>query len=123
MKIRVSVGELLDKFSILEIKKKFIQGTDLNHVIEEIACLKRPVAKYLRNSKIKLVYEDLLSINTAIWNDMELISNLRREKGPEYYQAIENTITLNTERAHLKRQINNLSNSKLSEAKSYFVKS
>ena len=123
MKIRVSVGELLDKFSILEIKKKFIQGKDLNHVIEEIACLKRPVAKYLRNSKIKLVYEDLLSINTAIWNDMELISNLRREKGPEYYQAIENTITLNTERAHLKRQINNLSNSKLSEAKSYFVKS
>jgi hypothetical protein len=123
MKIQVSVGELLDKFSILEIKKNFIQGKDLNHVLNEIACLKRPVAKYLRNSEIKLVYEELLSINMAIWNDMELISNIRQEKGSEYYLAIENTITLNAERAHLKRQINNLSNSKLSEAKSYFAKS
>jgi hypothetical protein len=121
MKIRVSVGELLDKYSILEIKKDFIQGESLNHVLKEIACLRRPAAKYLKASKIKLIYDELLSINMAIWNDMELINAIRQEKGPEYYLAIENTITLNAERANLKREINNLSKSKLSEAKSYFA--
>jgi hypothetical protein len=122
MKIQVSVGELLDKFSILEIKREFIQGNDLNHVYKEMACLKRPVAKHLRNPEIKVVYRELVSVNTTIWNDMELINRLRLEKGKEYYLAIENTITLNAKRAQLKKQINILSNSKLSEVKSYFVK-
>jgi hypothetical protein len=122
MKIQVSVGELLDKFSILEIKRDFIQGNDLNHVYKEISCLKRPVAKHLRSSEIKMIYRELLSVNMTIWNDMELINKLRLEKGKEYYLAIENTITLNAKRAQLKKQINILSNSKLSEVKSYFVK-
>jgi len=69
-----------------------------------------------------MIYRELLSVNMTIWNDMELINKLRLEKGKEYYLAIENTITLNAKRAQLKKQINILSNSKLSEVKSYFVK-
>jgi hypothetical protein len=122
MKIHVSVGELLDKFSILEIKKDLILGDELEYVLKEIKFLKKSVTKYTKNPEVMLIYSDLLLVNKSIWNDMELVTKLRLEKGPSYYLAIENTIDLNVQRSHLKRKINILTKSKLSEVKSYFAK-
>lgn len=120
MKVEVSVGELLDKYSILEIKKELLGPSGKKLVELEISVLRELVEGFLVNGETRKLYEALRTANRKIWDDMEQVFNLRAVKSVQYFAAIESTIDLNIERSYLKRQINILSESTLLEAKSYF---
>ena len=122
MKIEVSIGELLDKYSILEIKRDLLNADEGAAAIKELSFLRKQADKRLRNYEIRNLYDELKNVNKKIWYDMEAIFNLRENKNNEYFEAVESSIILNMQRAYLKREINKSCNSKIFEVKSYFAK-
>jgi len=126
MKIEVSNGEILDKFSILEIKLDHI--TDLPkraNVLQEYASLAPLVESMYQTSteaqELKALYTDLLNINKTLWNIEDLIRECERDErfGSDFIELARSVYYTNDERADVKKQINTLTGSKLVEEKSY----
>jgi hypothetical protein len=122
VKIEVSIGELLDKYSILEIKRDLLSVNERAVAIKELSYLKRQAEKRLRKSEVRDLYEELKKVNRKIWSDMEVVFNSRENKNKEYFEAVESSIILNMQRAYLKMEINTSCKSKIFEVKSYFAK-
>ena len=126
--IPVSTGELVDKITILEIKKRKInQPEALKNVLTELEllqdvlnCLAKNFSKE-ENDKNNEIKRDLEKINLQLW-DVEDALRLHESKqyfGPEFIKLARSVYTLNDQRAQLKRSINILCNSSLIEEKSY----
>ena len=119
--IPTSNGDLLDRFSILEIKGRLLAGTaELDFARKELLALEPFVHPLRSSASVNQKYLELLHLNERIWLAMDEIFELKETKGQSYYRAIEACIDLNVERAFLKREINVLSKSALVEAKSFF---
>jgi hypothetical protein len=115
--VKVSLGEVIDKLSILEIKKNRITDVEkLSHVHNEYEELRR----YLSDD-IKDLYKKLVDINTVIWNVEDCLHRKEIEKSfdKEFINLARAAYTTNDQRFQIKNTINNLKNSELREQKGY----
>ena len=121
--VEVSVGELLDKISILEIKKEKIKDqSKLKFISEELKLLKEQYEKNVKpDDKLKKLFNSLKEINNKLWN----IENEKRlcEKNSDFGEVFIKTSRdihfLNDERGKIKLEMNNLTGSKIKEIKEY----
>jgi hypothetical protein len=122
MKVEISNGELLDKFSILEIKMGNITDpSKLINVENEYRELSNDCTDLLRNSSISTLYSELKSINQRLWTVEDDIRECERRKdfGQEFVSLAREVYFTNDERARVKKEINLASGSSLVEEKSY----
>tara|TARA_Y100001970_G_scaffold37918_1_gene46819 strand:- start:784 stop:1170 length:387 start_codon:yes stop_codon:yes gene_type:complete len=125
MKINVpaSVGELFDKITILEIKKKKIKDKEkLKHVNAELNLLNKVVTKKKINKrKILKLINALKSINLKLWNVEDKLRKLEKEKSFKslFIQKARSVYILNDKRSVMKNNINIETNSNVNEVKSY----
>jgi hypothetical protein len=121
--IPVSIGELYDKISILEIKSERIQVKDKLTNIEMELHLLNEVASSLPNLDIFLseLNGQLKAVNEALWDCEESIRDYERRGvyGQEFVGTARAIHRNNDRRAEIKRQINLRSGSSLVEEKSY----
>jgi hypothetical protein len=119
--VEVSVGELLDKWSILEIKKfKLIKDSQQANILREMNALRETCYKYLEHDEILSAYELLYKVNLRIWDGMDELYELDTNLSQHYINLTNEITELNKERAYLKKKIDKASNSDFSEEKSYF---
>ena len=121
--VEVSVGELLDKLSILEIKKDRIKDPDkLNFINEEYVILKNQFENNVKiDEKLSNLFKKLKDINNKLWD----IENEKRlcEKNSDFGEVFIKTSRdihfLNDKRGNIKLEINNYTGSKIKEIKEY----
>jgi hypothetical protein len=122
MKVEISNGELLDKFSILEIKMGNITDpVKLTNIENEYKELTSDCTDLLRNSTTSSLYAELKSINQKLWAVEDDIRDCERSKdfGPKFVSLAREVYFTNDERARVKKEINLASGSSLVEEKSY----
>lgn len=121
--IPVSVGELFDKISILEIKKNKINDkNNLKTIKYELKELNAIVKKRkLTNTKIKVLYNKLKRINTRLWNIEDKKRKYENKKNfdQDFINLARNVYLLNDKRALIKLNINIHTGSKIKEIKAY----
>ena len=121
--IPVSVGELFDKISILEIKKKKIKNKEHLKIIEyELKQLNLIIKKKkLYSKKIRIEFNKLKNINLRLWNIEDKKRKYEKSKkfDNNFINLARNVYLLNDKRALIKLNINNLSGSQIKEVKSY----
>ena len=121
--VEVSVGELLDKISILEIKQgKIKDPKKLEFINDEYNILKRQLDQNVKSGeKLDNLFQSLKEINSKLW----VIENEKRmcEKnsdfGEKFVKLSRDVHFLNDERAKIKLSINEQSGSKIKEVKQY----
>ena len=121
--VEVSVGELLDKISILEIKQEKINDPEkLKFINEEHSILKVQLNSNVKSDqKLNELFESLKQINAKLW----VIEDDKRqcEKGKDFTEAFiklsRDVHFLNDDRAKIKLEINNHTGSKIKEIKEY----
>lgn len=117
-KIPVSIGEIFDKYSILEIKNEKISDIEkLKHVKKEIEYLKPIINKY----NIDKEYSELKNINLKLWDieDNIRIKHFKNEFDMEFISYAKSVYITNDKRAEIKKKINNLVDSEICEVKKY----
>ena len=120
----ISAGELVDKITILEIKKiKITDQEKLKEVDKELLSLNKTMNEFVKEkSKILELKEKLKNINLKLWD----IENGKREAeknndfGEKFIKLARNVYKFNDERAKIKLQINLILNSNIKEVKSHF---
>ena len=121
--VEVSVGELLDKISILEIKQEKIKDTEkLKFINEEHSILKDQLNKNVKSDqKLNELFETLKKINAKLWiieDDKRQCEN-NKDFTEKFIKLSRDVHFLNDERAKIKLEINNLTGSKIREIKEY----
>jgi len=120
--IPVSVGELIDKLSILQVKKVKVKNPDkLKFIEKEYELLLSMSVQYFNNADILSTYKSLIDVNDKLWDiedELRVIENTKvfDNKFVELARAVYYT---NDERFRLKDIINNLTNSEIKEQKDY----
>ena len=121
--VEVSIGELLDKISILEIKKDKIKDQDkLKFVIDEHEILKEQLDKNIKtDEKINKLYQSLKEINAKLWviEDNKRQCEKESDFGEKFVKLSRDVHFLNDDRAKIKLEINNHTGSKIKEIKEY----
>lgn len=123
IKIPVSVGELADKITILEIKKNKI--TDINNlkkIKNELSYLIDILKKKVKiDQSIKKEISSLKKINLKLWDieDAKRMCEKKKIFGPKFVKLSRSVYILNDKRAEIKLKINNISGSNIVEVKSY----
>ena len=121
--IEVSVGELLDKISILEIKKEKIKDPEkLRFINNEHDVLKDQFLKNVKSDeKVDSLFKFLKEINNKLWviEDDKRLCEKNSDFGDEFIKLSRDVHFLNDERANLKLEINNKTGSKIKEIKEY----
>ena len=121
--VEVSVGELLDKISILEIKSEKIKDPEkLNFINDEYKILKDQLNTNIKNySEIESLYNSLKEINSKLWviEDDKRLCEKNSDFGEKFIKLSRDVHFLNDERAKLKLEINNKTSSKIKEIKEY----
>lgn len=122
MKIEVAHGEIVDKLTILEIKKKNITDSDkLVNINKEYDYLVDVVENYLGISTLSTEYQELLSINQELWviEDDIREKERRKEFDEEFIKLARDVYYTNDVRAKVKKEINVKYSSGFIEEKSY----
>tara|TARA_B100001758_G_scaffold136802_1_gene117901 strand:+ start:145 stop:534 length:390 start_codon:yes stop_codon:yes gene_type:complete len=121
--VEVSVGELLDKLSILEIKKEKIKDPDkIKFITDELRILQEQLDKNINyDQKLKELYQSLKDINIKLWviEDDKRQCEKNKDFGEKFIKLSRDVHFFNDNRAKLKLEINNLTNSKIKEIKEY----
>ena len=121
--VEVSVGELLDKISILEIKSEKIKDPEkLNYIKDEYKILKDQLNTNIKNyNEIESLYNSLKEINSKLWviEDDKRLCEKNSEFGEKFIKLSRDVHFLNDNRAKLKLEINNQTGSKIKEIKEY----
>ena len=118
----VSLGELVDKISILMIKKKNISDSiKLEHVAKELEFLQITLKKYISEDKINKFIEELVNINSKLWKIEDDIRECERNKlfDQTFIDLARSVYFTNDQRAKIKNDINKNFGSELVEVKSY----
>ena len=118
----ISLGELVDKISILIIKKKNITDeTKLDHVKKELDFLQKTLMNYIQQEEINNYLENLININSKLWNIEDDIRECERNKlfDQTFIDLARSVYFTNDERAKVKNDINKNFGSELVEVKSY----
>ena len=121
--VEVSVGELLDKISILEIKQEKIKDTEkLKFINEEHSILKDQLNKNIKSDqKLNELFESLKQINAKLWVIEDDKRQCEKEKDftDTFIKLSRDVHFLNDDRAKIKLEINNHTGSKIKEIKEY----
>ena len=121
--VEVSVGELLDKISILEIKKEKIKDPEkLRFINNEHDVLKDQFLKNVKSDeKVDSLFKFLKEINNKLWviEDDKRLCEKNSDFGDEFIKLSRDVHFLNDERAKIKLEINNHTGSKIKEIKEY----
>ena len=121
--VEVSVGELLDKISILEIKKEKIKDDDkLKFINDEYKILKSEFDKNVKSDeRLKQLFKVLKEINSRLWiiEDDKRLCEKNSDFGEKFVKLSRDVHLLNDDRAKLKLEINNYTGSKIKEIKEY----
>ncbi len=119
----VSVGELLDKISILEIKQdKIKDDKNLKFINDEYNVLKEELNKNIKNDdKLNNLFNSLKEINAKLWviEDDKRMCEKNKDFGEKFIKLSRDVHFLNDERAKIKLEINNHTGSKIKEIKKY----
>ena len=118
----ISLGELVDKISILIIKQKNINDeTKLDHVKKELDFLQKTLMNYVQQEEINNYLENLININSKLWNIEDDIRECERKKlfDQSFIDLARSVYFTNDERAKVKNDINKTFSSELVEVKSY----
>jgi len=124
MKIEVSHGEIVDKLSILDIKLLKIDNKDkLVNVKNEHEALYPYVLMLLdiHQAPFKQLYDELVEVNSLLWDIEDDIRDCERDKdfSQKFIDLARSVYVTNDKRAVIKKKINQLTNSNLTEEKSY----
>jgi len=121
--VEVSVGELFDKISILEIKKDKIKDKEkLKYIVDEYNLLKEQmVDKVKLNEKLNGLFDALKDINSKLWviEDDKRLCEKNSDFGEKFIKLSRDIHFLNDKRASIKLEINNQTGSKIKEIKEY----
>ena len=121
--VEVSVGELLDKISILEIKQDKIKDPEkLNFINNEHSILKNQLEKNVKSDeKLKKLFKDLKDINAKLWviEDDKRDCEKNKDFGEKFIKLSRDVHFLNDDRAKIKLEINNHTGSAIKEIKEY----
>ena len=121
--VEVSVGELLDKLSILEIKKEKIKDPEkLKFINDEYEILKSEFDKNVKSDdRLTKLFEVLKEINSRLWiiEDDKRLCEKNSDFGEKFIKLSRDVHLLNDNRAKLKLEINNYTGSKIKEIKEY----
>jgi hypothetical protein len=119
----ISVGELLDKISILEIKQKNLKDNEKIKIVnKELESLNMTLKKEVTmTEEIQSLYQDLKKINSMLWDIEDGKRDCERNKdfGDKFIELARSVYIENDNRAKIKNKINQLSGSNISEVKSY----
>ncbi len=118
----ISLGELVDKISILIIKQKNITDeTKLDHVKKELDFLQKTLMNYVQQEEINNYLENLININSKLWKIEDDIRECERKKlfDQTFIDLARSVYFTNDERAKVKNDINKTFGSELVEVKSY----
>ena len=121
--VEVSIGELLDKISILEIKQGKIKDPEkLKFINNEHSILKNQLEKNVKSDdKLNDLYQSLKEINSKLWvieNDKRQCEK-EKDFGEKFIKLSRNVHFLNDDRAKIKLKINNHTGSVIKEIKEY----
>ena len=121
--VEVSVGELIDKISILEIKKKKIKDLEkLKFINDEYNILKDQLNKNVKsNEKLEKLFQSLKEINARLWviEDDKRLCEKNSDFGDKFIKLSREIHFLNDDRSKVKLEINNHTGSKIKEIKEY----
>ena len=121
--VEVSIGELLDKISILEIKQEKIKDPEkLKFISDEHAVLKDQLNKNVKsNDEIEKLFQSLKEINAKLWviEDDKRLCEKEKDFTEKFINLSRDVHFLNDDRAKIKLEINNLTGSKIKEIKEY----
>ncbi len=121
--VEVSVGELFDKISILEIKKDKIKDKEkLKFITDEYNLLKKQMVDNIKlNEKLDNLFNSLKNINSKLWviEDDKRLCEKNSDFGENFIKLSRDIHFLNDKRASIKLEINNKTGSKIREIKEY----
>lgn len=122
--VPVSIGEVIDKVTILEIKQRRIDDPAKRaNVDAEFAALQEVLAPLLLGApaRVSMAIDRLRAINAKLWQVEDDIRDCEREQdfGPRFVALARSVYVTNDERAAVKRELNQLLGSRLVEEKSY----
>ena len=121
--VEVSIGELLDKISILEIKQGKIKDSEkLKFIDKEHSILKNQLEKNVKSDdKINDLYQSLKEINSKLWviEDDKRQCEKDKDFGEKFIKLSRDVHFLNDDRAKIKLEINNHTGSVIKEIKEY----
>ena len=121
--VEVSIGELLDKLSILEIKKNKITSTEhIKQINKEFDILKLEYDnKVVKDENLIRLYNELKEINGKLWiiEDDKRLCEKNSNFGDAFIKLSRDVHFLNDQRAKIKLQINEYTNSNIKEVKQY----
>ena len=121
--VEVSVGELLDKISILEIKKEKIKDAEkLKFINNEYSILKNQLDENIKSDeKLNNLYQSLKEINSKLWVIEDDKRQCEKDKnfGEKFIKLSRDVHFLNDDRAKIKLEINNHTGSAIKEIKEY----
>ena len=120
----ISVGELVDKITILEIKKEKINDSDkLKNIEKELIALNSTFkSSTFDSSKIKTLIDRLKLINLKLWDieNGKRLAEKNSEFGEKFIELARSVYKVNDERSKIKLEINNILGSNIKEVKSYY---
>ena len=121
--VEISIGELLDKISILEIKKEKIKDKEkLKFINSEYTILYNQLNKSVKSdSKLSEFYQSLKEINSKLWVIEDDKRQCEKDKnfGEKFIKLSRDVHFLNDDRAKIKLEINNYTGSTIKEIKEY----
>jgi len=121
--VEVSIGELLDKISILEIKQEKIKDLEkLRFISNEHSILKEQLEKNVKSDeKLKKLFQDLKEINSKLWiiEDDKRECEKNKDFSEKFIKLSRDVHFLNDDRAKIKLEINNHTGSIIKEIKEY----
>ena len=121
--VEVSIGELLDKISILEIKQGKIKDPEkLKFINNEHSVLKDQLKKNVKSDdKLNNLYQSLKEINSKLWviEDDKRKCEKDKDFGEKFIKLSRDVHFLNDDRAKIKLEINNHTGSTIKEIKEY----
>ena len=121
--VEISVGELFDKISILEIKKDKIKDKEkLKYIVDEYNLLKEQMVNKVKpNEKLSGLFDTLKDINSKLWviEDDKRLCEKNSDFGEKFIKLSRDIHFLNDKRASIKLEINNQTGSKIKEIKEY----
>ena len=122
MKIEVSIGEVVDKYTILTIKKLFIHDSEkLANVEKEWKIIKSALVKKYPETLTDAFTQELYDINKKLWKVEDDLRDYEHKSdfGAKFVELAREVYQLNDVRAIIKKQINQKYGSELIEEKSY----
>ena len=121
--VEVSVGELLDKISVLEIKKEKIKDPEkLKFINDEYNILNEQLKNNVKSEeKLDNLFKSLKEINSKLWviEDEKRLCEKNSDFGEKFIKLSRDVHFLNDDRAKIKLEINKLTKSKIKEIKEY----